>query len=290
MNLTTHWILAVALGVALFHSGQIALILGIGALIPDLDREYYLTVKNIIGKYQLHRALLHNVVFMALLYFVNPFLALGAFSHSVVDIFTTASDRGVEIFYPFTRIVRSYHLTIEGKPSSKPGNKLAWWVEDPWRLLKQTTDFDLQEPSEQAWRRSYGPFKNSRIVDWGLFFGSIFFLALCFFFSRSEFFPTLTFDDGLIVPMVGIAFFYVIGEVWRRKRINVNRLRNKYIVVAALIVGLIIFVFGISRYVLEIPTATNLTIPIYGVVSMILGLIAAFMFVRFRPKRTDLSA
>lgn len=35
----THWILALALGIGIFHNIEIALIMSIGALIPDLDRE-----------------------------------------------------------------------------------------------------------------------------------------------------------------------------------------------------------------------------------------------------------
>ena len=53
MNLTTHWVLAVVLGVAIFHNIEIALIMSIGALIPDIDREYFFVAKNFIGR---HRA------------------------------------------------------------------------------------------------------------------------------------------------------------------------------------------------------------------------------------------
>ncbi len=37
---------------------------------------------------------------------VNPFFSLGIFLHMLQDSFTTAKDRGVEWFYPLTRLVK----------------------------------------------------------------------------------------------------------------------------------------------------------------------------------------
>src|SRR5208337_3027412 len=125
---------------------------------------------------QLHRSLFHNFLFIGILYVLNPFLALGALSHSLLDSFTSATDRGVELLFPFSRIVKGFKFDIEGNdqnPSKNPPKKTQWWVEDPWTLLEKTTDRDLQEPTHQPWRRSYGPFRNSRIVDWGIFTGSL---------------------------------------------------------------------------------------------------------------------
>ena len=99
MNLTTHWIFALALGIAIFRNVEIALIMSIGALIPDLDREYLFVAKSFIGKHQLHRALFHNFFLIGVIYFVNPFLALGALSHSLLDMFTSATDRGAEVLF-----------------------------------------------------------------------------------------------------------------------------------------------------------------------------------------------
>jgi hypothetical protein len=49
LNLTTHTVLGFALGLAFFHNFQLAIIMAIGALIPDLDREYLFIAKNKIG-------------------------------------------------------------------------------------------------------------------------------------------------------------------------------------------------------------------------------------------------
>ena len=128
MNLTTHWALAVALGYGIFHSEQIALVMGIGALIQNLDREYFFTSGNFIAKHRLHRALFHNFGFILILYLANPLLALGALTHSLLDMFTSTTDRGVEVLYPATRIVKKYLYNIEGKKMD-PQKKVVWWVE-----------------------------------------------------------------------------------------------------------------------------------------------------------------
>ncbi|MGI0091575.1 MAG: metal-dependent hydrolase, partial [Nitrososphaerales archaeon] len=205
MNLTTHWILAVALGIAIFHNVQIALIMSIGALIPDLDREYLFVAQDYIGRHQLHRSLFHNFLVIGALYFFNPFLSLGALTHSLLDMFTSATDRGAEVLYPFTRIISKYYYSIEGGKVGQGKNKVEWWVEDPWKLLKETSDRDLREPTEQPWRRSYGPFKNSRIVDWGIFFSSIVFLGICYASSGSYFFSMNGFRSLSLISLVGIA-------------------------------------------------------------------------------------
>src|SRR5579862_8592 len=116
MNLTTHWVLSFVLGVAIFHNIEIALIMSIGALIPDLDREYFFVAKNFIGRHQLHRSLFHNFLFIGILYLINPYLSLWALSHSLLDMFTSATDRGSEVFFPFTRIVKKFYYNIQGAP------------------------------------------------------------------------------------------------------------------------------------------------------------------------------
>jgi cytochrome c biogenesis protein CcdA len=100
MNLTTHSVLAFALGIALFHNVGIAFVITIGAVIPDLDREYLLVVKDFIGRHQLHRSLFHNFLLIGILYILKPFLASGALSHSLLDSLTSAR-HGRRIIFPF---------------------------------------------------------------------------------------------------------------------------------------------------------------------------------------------
>lgn len=54
MNLNSHILLDMAIGIAFFHNTEIAILIGIGAALPDLDREYILTNKISLAKHQLH--------------------------------------------------------------------------------------------------------------------------------------------------------------------------------------------------------------------------------------------
>ncbi len=285
---------AVALGLAIFRNSEIALVMGIGALIPDLDREYFFVAKSFIGRHQLHRALFHNFLFMAILYaFVNPFLCFGALSHSLLDMFTSATDRGAEVFFPFTRVIKKYNYTVEGEEKQDPASakKFAeWWVEDPWSLLKKTSDRDLQEPEEQPWRRSYGPFKNDRVVDWGVFFASLVFLVIASLALGSSFYFMLGgFREFSLVPLAGIAIFYGLGEWWRRKLVN-EKVSEKIasVVLGFLVLGLVVFVIGATS-LYSPPQIPALGILGYAFASLLIGLGISYLFVRFRKKYPDLS-
>ena len=287
MNLTTHWALALALGFALFHNIQIALVMSIGALIPDLDREYLFVAKKFIERHQFHRSLFHNFLFIGLLYFFNPFLSLGALSHSLLDMFTSATDRGAEVLFPFTRAVGRYYYLIDGNTANEKKD-IEWWVEDPWRLLKDTSDRDLQEPTEQPWRRSYGPFKNSRVVDWGTFFASLVFLAIFFVGSRAKVFSTTGFQPLSLLSLVGIAVFYGLGEYWRRRLIATKSRDTNYVVLTILFSGLVVFLAG-CYYLFSPPRVPDLTILGYALVSIVVGFAIGYLFVRLRQKYSDLS-
>ena len=50
MNLSTHFVAGFALGIGLFHNDVLALIIAIGALLPDLDREYFYAARGFMGK------------------------------------------------------------------------------------------------------------------------------------------------------------------------------------------------------------------------------------------------
>jgi hypothetical protein len=288
MNLTTHWVLALALGIGLFHRVEIALVMSIGALIPDLDREYLFVARDFIGRHQLHRALFHNFLLITVLYFINPFLSLGALTHSLLDMFTSATDRGAEVMYPLTRVVTKYSHTIEGdKPTT--AKTAAWWVEDPWRLLQKTSDRDLQEPLEQSWRRSYGPFKNSGVVDWGIFFGSIVFLAIANAVSGGSLYSWSGFNAFSLVPFAGIAIFYGLGEWWRRKIVATHPEETNWLVLAVLIVGLIVFFVGSYLYLLSPAPVPDPVLLTSGIIAGFIGFTISYYFVKERKKYQELS-
>src|SRR5207249_5095592 len=110
---------SVAVGLVFFDKPEIALLIGLGALIPDLDREYWFIPKKIYADEQIHRAGLHNVFMMAVTYVVSPYLSLGVFLHVLQDSFTTVKDRGVEWFFPLTRLDKRGSYDGEGNPQPK---------------------------------------------------------------------------------------------------------------------------------------------------------------------------
>ena len=56
MNLTTHIMFGVFVGALFFGKPEIALMVGVGSVIPDLDREYGFLAKSLFvsGKYIAH--------------------------------------------------------------------------------------------------------------------------------------------------------------------------------------------------------------------------------------------
>ncbi|MCL5067339.1 MAG: metal-dependent hydrolase, partial [Thaumarchaeota archaeon] len=118
MDLPTHFAFGLAMGLVFFgHQPELALLIALGALLPDLDREYWFIPAKQYAEEQRHRALLHNVVVIALTYVVSPFLSLGVFLHILQDSFTTVKDRGVEWFYPLLGSLRGGATTQTEKSS-----------------------------------------------------------------------------------------------------------------------------------------------------------------------------
>jgi hypothetical protein len=291
LNLTTHTVLGFALGLALFHNFQLAIIMAIGALIPDLDREYLFIAKNKIGQYQLHRALFHNFFFIAFLFFiVNPYLGLGALSHSLLDMSTTATDRGAEVLFPLTRIYKGFLFSIDGDAPSQ-NQKTKWWVEDPWGLLEKTSDRDLQEPGHQPWRRMYGPFKNSRIVDWGIFFSAIIFSLLSLGLGGVRTYSVWSLNPWTPVSALGIGIFYILGEWWRKRPVEKQTVTSsRRLVLGVLIAGLAIFILGLHfLFHPFIPPSYILMMISYALPSSIVGLVAGFILVKARQKSEEIT-
>jgi len=292
MNLTTHWVLAFALGIALTHRTETALIMSIGALIPDLDREYLFVARDFIGRHQLHRALFHNVFIIGGIYLLNPFLALGALSHAILDAFTSATDRGVELLFPLTRLVRGHYYDIDGQQSQEH-KRITWWVEDTWRLLKTTSDRDLQEPDDQPWRRLYGPFRNSRVVDWGIFFTCLAYLILVYVVFGASYYSMEGFRLLSLVSIVGIGIFYGIGEWYRRRvvlrlramrtAVNLEPLKTNWFVLGVLIVGVVVFVYSAFAggvFLLSPPLFPDVETLLICMSSLFVGLGLAWFLVR----------
>ena len=137
---------------------------------------------------QPHRALCHNLLFLGLVYLVNPFVALGAFLHTFLDALTTARDRGVEWLYPFTRLVKRAVYDNDGKRLPLDPKQKIYLLQNELPVLTEKTTKDIK-PEEQAlpWRRTYGPALSGRLFDQGLFIGSLTLLLLLLAFSALGF-------------------------------------------------------------------------------------------------------
>ena len=115
MNLPTHITFGALIGALFFGRWDIILLVAIGSVLPDMDREYGFFSKDYFRDHQLHRALYHNFVFIGIVFLINPYLALGAFCHTLLDGINTAKDRGVEWLYPFSRLVKKARYDHAGK-------------------------------------------------------------------------------------------------------------------------------------------------------------------------------
>jgi hypothetical protein len=239
-----------AVGALFFGKPEIILLVGVGSAIPDLDREYGFMSKESFRNRQPHRALCHNLLFLGLVYLVNPFVALGAFLHTFLDAFTTARDRGVEWLYPFTRLVRRAVYDYDGKRLPLDPNRKIYLLQNELPVLTEKTTKDIK-PREQTlpWRRTYGPALSGKLFDQGLFIGSITLLLLLLAFSALGFHQfidltirplSVSFYLPLVLGSVGIVMNFLVGEVDRKKLRKSFKPDREYKALFFLSVGIIV--------------------------------------------------
>jgi hypothetical protein len=217
----------VILATVFFGKPEIILLVGVGSAIPDLDREYGFLSKESFRNIQVHRALFHNFLFLGLLYLINPFLALGAFLHTFLDAQTTARDRGVEWLYPFSRFVKRAVYDNDGNKLELDPKEKIYFLQNEMQILTKKTTKDLKPSGPPLpWRRAYGPALSGRLLDRGIFVGSLGLTVLLLLFSVLGFrqFVDLTihsldlsFYVPLLVGTVGIMVNFVGGEIDRKK-------------------------------------------------------------------------
>jgi hypothetical protein len=239
-----------AVGALFFGKPEIILLVGVGSAIPDLDREYGFMSKESFRNRQPHRALCHNLLFLGLVYLVNPFVALGAFLHTFLDAFTTARDRGVEWLYPFTRLVRRAVYDYDGKRLPLDPKQKIYLLQNELPVLTEKTTKDIK-PGEQTlpWRRTYGPALSGKLFDQGLFIGSITLLLLLLAFSALGFHQfidltirplSVSFYLPLVLGSVGIVMNFLVGEVDRKKLRKSFKPDREYKALFFLSVGIIV--------------------------------------------------
>jgi hypothetical protein len=226
LDLPTHFFFGFAVGLVFFGHPEIALLIALGALLPDLDREYWFTPKRVYADEQIHRAGLHNVFMMGLTYLVSPSLSLGVFLHVLQDSFTTVKDRGVEWFFPVTRLVKRGLFDSQGNPQPQdPKEKVYFYQQDPKGLVNKA-DPDLREYGCDPipWRRVYGFAQNSQMLDKGFLFGSIAVILIWFFapgnalhLSTWSSYPMMDYGT-ILVGFFAIAVLFFAGEMDRRDK------------------------------------------------------------------------
>jgi LexA-binding, inner membrane-associated putative hydrolase len=289
MNFTTHVIFGILVATLIFgYKPEIILLAGVGSAIPDLDREYAFFSRDKYRDSQLHRALCHNYLFIGLLYLVSPYLALGAFLHTVLDALTTAKDRGVEWLFPFSRLVKSAANDEKGNQlQNVVPKKVYFYQNDPIELTRKS-DKDLAEKKPGPWRRTYGPALSGGLLDIGIFFGSLGLLALygLLIYLKSGLLiksvPT-SYSIPFVIGVAGISLNMLAGEIDRRKEIRkpgYDRPPRLYEIVFAISLALAILAIASAAW-LNIGYVTSLYSPflpfIVAGVIIVLGVASALI-------------
>jgi hypothetical protein len=217
----------VLLASVFFGKPEIILLVGVGSAIPDLDREYGFLSKESFRNVQVHRALFHNFLFLGLLCLINPFLALGAFLHTFLDALTTARDRGVEWLFPFSRLIKRAVYDNNGNRLELDPKQKIYFLQNEIQILTNKTTKDLKPSGPLLpWRRTYGPALSGRLLDLGIFVGSVgltFLLVLFSLLGIHEFIDLtirpidLAFYLPLLLGAVGIIVNFIGGEIDRKK-------------------------------------------------------------------------
>jgi LexA-binding, inner membrane-associated putative hydrolase len=261
MDLPTHFAFAFAIGLIFFGKPEVALLVALGSIFPDLDREYWFIPEKKYADEQIHRAGLHNVFIMGLAYIISPFFSLGIFLHIFQDSFTTVKDRGVEWFYPLTRLVKRGLFDADGKPQRPdPKQKIYFYQEDA-RGLVEKADPDLREYGcdPVPWRRVYGFAQNSEILDRGFLYGSIV-LILIWNFAPGNYFHLLAWSTipanynlMILIAYTSVVTLFVAGELDRHDKSRPQKVqRLNFIKYPIFGFGIILFGFWLMLFWPEI--------------------------------------
>lgn len=295
MELTTHAVFAFAVGLIFFGRLDIALLVTLGALVPDLDREYWFVRKRKYQEEQPHRARFHNLFVMAIGYLLSPFFALGIFLHALQDSFTTVKDRGCEWFYPLTRIVKRGQFDAEGKEEPNIESGKIYFYQEDLKGIIEYADADLQEPDDKPapWRRVYGFALNSCLLDRGFLVGSLLLVIIWLVTPDLSHVAIFNKPGSFYYPFIAaFAFFgliYLAGELDRRDRkvplriIPKTMIRRKNIFKKPIFVAALIF-FGVWLALFRMEIITNLELLFANWLTIVLGTVAVaivvFIFIK----------
>lgn len=290
MNLSTHIVFGIIVGALLFSKPEIALMVGIGSAINDLDREYGFFSKESFRRRQIHRALFHNFLFIGIVYLINPFFGIGVFLHSFLDSFTTTRDRGVEWLYPFSRMVSKAVYDSDGKKLPlDPKHKIYFLSNDLPGLTRRTTKDIKPGETPVPNRRIYGPALSGKFLDRTIFFGSIALFFLMLFLSIlgvRQFIDlnlqniTLSLMLPLLIAAIGISLNFLVGELDRKKLVK-TKTDRPYKFSFVLTVGIIIFAIVLGGLMNPAAVYTELGLMPYvaaGIIVVVLVSLGVWIF------------
>jgi hypothetical protein len=251
MNLHTHVMVGILVGALFFGRPEIMLMIGVGSAIPDLDREYAFFSKESFRRRQIHRALFHNFLAIAILSFINPYLGIGAFLHSFLDSLTTTRDRGVEWLYPFSRLVTKAVYDSDGNKLELDPKQRIYFLQNDLPGLTRRTTKDIK-PGEKPLpnRRTYGPALSGKFLDRSIFFGSAALTLMLLLFSAIglQQFIDLSFKGlslslalPLLIGATGVFLNFLVGELDRKRLIDNAKSYRTYKATFYLTFGTMIF-------------------------------------------------
>jgi hypothetical protein len=294
MNIQTHVMVGILAGGLFFGRPEIMLMIGVGATIPDLDREYGFFSKESFRRRQIHRALFHNFLAIAILYFINPYVGIGAFLHSFLDSLTTTRDRGVEWLYPFSRLVTKAVYNSDGTRLELDSKHKIYFLQNDLPGLTRRTTKDIK-PGEMPLpnRRTYGPALSGKFLDRSLFFGSAALTLLMLLFSALGFqqFIDLSFNGfsfslalPLLIGAVGVISNFLVGELDRKRLIDNAKSFRTYKATFYLTFGIMIFAV-ILGVILNPPSVSSTLNKIpYIIIGSALSICISYAILKFSSR------
>jgi LexA-binding, inner membrane-associated putative hydrolase len=278
LDLPSHLSFGLAVALIFFGRPEIALLVGMGTLIPDLDREYWYVKAQIYADEQYHRARFHNVFLIAVVYILSPYLSLGVFLHALQDSFTTAKDRGVEWFYPLTRFVKRGKFDQNMNENPPDASSRIYFYQEDVLGYANAADPDLREGNRPVpWRRTYGFAQNGHLLDRGFLFGSLAIILIWavypFGFVHLRQFSDFISSSGAVWPVgyAWIVLLFAAGETQRRDKLP-KLPQLKPMQVPLFVLGLALFVVWVFLFGSEI--ASNLESIFADPVPVIAGVVA----------------
>jgi len=283
------------IGALFFGRLDIILLVAIGSVLPDMDREYGFFSKDYFREHQLHRALFHNFVFIGIVFLISPFLAIGAFCHTLLDGLNTAKDRGVEWLYPFSRLVKKARYDHAGKKIEFDSKtKVYMYQNDPVELTRKTAE-DMKDYTLRPWRRIYGPFYSGGILDTGILVGSITLILFLTLLSVSRirtfivfYQPQFSFIGPLIISVLGVSLVLGVGEI--KRHIEAKRASRSppmlYKVSFFVSLSLIAFGVGLGAYLNPISYNTFLSNLPYLAAGILISFLTAFIVLKIYSSKS----